>query len=157
MAAVAGVQAQVLVRAASAALLGEGALAAALSVKGSDALVFYRRDEAEWQRRDAEGADRLDRMEALETLLQLPVGLPVSLGSLTGPLRAAVDTLPHGAAALRDGEITRQAVRPLVVDLVVVRSSPGSWKDGLKRAGRWRRSAAVRCWSTWHPVSGRTC
>ncbi|MFI8186707.1 hypothetical protein ACIF70_40430 [Actinacidiphila glaucinigra] len=63
MAAVAGVQAQVLVRAASAALLGEGALAAALSVKGSDALIFYRRDEAEWQRRDAEGAGRLDRME----------------------------------------------------------------------------------------------
>lgn len=137
MAAVAGVQAQVLVRAASAALLGEGALAAALSVKGSDALVFYRRDEAEWQRRDAEDAGRLDRMEALETLLQLPVGLPVPFGSLPGPLRAAVDALPRGAAAFRDSEVTRKAVRPLAVDLVVVRSSPGSWKDGLRRAGRF--------------------
>jgi hypothetical protein len=149
MAAVVGMQAQVLVWAASGALLGEGALAAALSVKGTEDLLFYRRDEAEWQRRDAEGAGRLDRMEALEKLLQLPAGLPVPLGSLPSPLRAAVDALPHGVAAFRDGEVTREAVRPLVVDLVVVRSSPGSWKDGLKWAGPVRAvqpsCAAGRC------------
>jgi hypothetical protein len=126
-----------LVQAASAGLFQEGVLTAPLLLKGSDVWVFYRKDKDEWDRRNRVGAERLDRMDALETLLQLPVGMPVPGASLADSLCRAVDVLPMGAALVEDGQVTRQAVRPLVVDMVVVRSSGRNWRDGLKRAGRF--------------------
>jgi hypothetical protein len=126
-----------LVQAASAVLLQDGVLTAPLQLKGSNAWVFYRYDENERARRHRVGAERLDRMDALEALLQVPVGLPVPLASLAEPLCRAIGALPGGAAVVGDGQVTRNAVRPLAVDLVVVRSSGRNWRDGLKRAGRF--------------------
>jgi hypothetical protein len=120
MAVMATARTRSLVEQASAELLGPGAAAAPLTLKGSDALVFYRRDEQELKRRHAVGAHRLDRIAALTTLLQLPVDEPVPLALLKADPAAGVRRLPYGAAELQGGHVRRRAVRPLTVDLVVV-------------------------------------
>ncbi|MEU3599971.1 hypothetical protein ABZ714_14765 [Streptomyces sp. NPDC006798] len=102
---------------------------------GTEALFFYRMDNAEHERRTTVGAARLDRMHALETLMGLPVDIPVLLSELEPGERRAVRGLPTGAADRERGAVTRRAVRPLRVDLAIVRST--GWKRGLEEAGRF--------------------
>ncbi|MFF8436373.1 hypothetical protein [Streptomyces bacillaris] len=123
------------VRAATAPLLKPDGLAKVMPALGMEALFFYRMDTAEHERRAAVGAARLDRMHALETLMSLPVGLPVPLSALAQRERRAVRVLPAGAAEQEQRSVTRRAVRPLDVDLAVVRAT--GWKRGLEEAGRF--------------------
>lgn len=123
------------VRAATAPLLKSDGLAKVMPALGTEALFFYRMDTAEHERRASVGAARLDRMHPLETLMSLPVGLPVPLSALAQRERRAVRTLPAGAADRDRVTVTRRAVRPLHVDLAVVRAS--GWKRGLEEAGRF--------------------
>src|SRR4051812_38154538 len=116
------------VRAASRALLEPGGQARTVSVFGSEALCFYRLDEAEHARREQVPVARLDHMADLECLLTLPVGIPVPLESLDSAARRAVRLLPTGAADRERTTVTRRAVRPLRVDLAVVRAS--GWHQG---------------------------
>lgn len=125
------------VRAASEACLGNGALAVSLNLLGTDALVFYRPDLAETDRRRQVKAAQLASLEPLETLLTLPVGLPVGMGVLAPQLRSAVERLPWGAADRDQREVTRHAVRPLAIDLAVVRATGPGWRGGLERASRF--------------------
>lgn len=129
------------VRDASAVCLGADAQAVPLHLQGSNALVFYRLDAAEAQRRRSNRAVRLDRLPVLETLLQLPAGVPIALRDLPASVRAGIRALPAGAASVAGPrgrqEVTRRAVRPLAVDLVVVRASGLGWKSGLERASRF--------------------
>lgn len=125
------------VRAASAALLDSTARCISLQLMGSQTLVFYRPDETECARRLKTSAARLDSLGALQTLLELPVGLPVQRATLSPRLQAAVRRLPAGAADLDQRDVVRRAVRPLVVDLVVVRATAAGWRDGLRRASRF--------------------
>jgi hypothetical protein len=74
-------------------------------------------------------------MAALETLLTLPVGIPVPLASLEARQRRAVRALPTGAADRDRTAVTRRAVRPVRVDLAVV--SAAGWSQGLRDAGRF--------------------
>lgn len=108
----------------------EGAM---FSVLGTRALLLYRVDEAERRRRQAVGAERLDSIPALECLLGLPIGLPVPVGSL--PDQTDVRDLPRGAVEWDTDLVTRRAVRPLAVDLAIVRAA--GWRTGLERAGRF--------------------
>ncbi|MFH8387572.1 hypothetical protein ACH4E7_42935 [Kitasatospora sp. NPDC018058] len=105
----------------------------ALSILGTRALVLYRIDEAEHRRREAVGAEQLDSIPVLECLLGLPIGLPVPVDSLPG--QAAVRDLPRGAVEWGEYLVTRRAVRPLAVDLAVVRATDR--RTGLERAGRF--------------------
>ncbi|MCX5246685.1 MULTISPECIES: hypothetical protein [unclassified Streptomyces] len=123
------------VQAASRALLAPGAQARTVSVLGTEALCFYRLDKAEHARREEASAARLDHLADLESLLALPVGIPVLLGALDSAVRRAVRALPTGAAERDRKTVTRHAVRPLQVDLAVVRAS--NWRQGLERAGRF--------------------
>lgn len=123
------------VRAASASLLAPGGQTKVVCVRGTEALCFYTLDPAEQERRQQAGAARLDNMAALETLLTLPVGIPVPLESFDRHQRRAVRALPAGAAERDRSTVTRSAVRPLQVDLAVVRAS--GWRQGLERAGRF--------------------
>jgi hypothetical protein len=129
------------VRHASAVCLHADAKAMPLSLQGTDALVFYQLDEAEVARRRTDRADRLDQLAALETLLQLPAGVPVSLQDLSAPVRAGIRRLPAGAVSVSRRcdrqEVTRRAVRPVTVDLAVVRATGRGWKSGLERASRF--------------------
>jgi hypothetical protein len=106
---------------------------AVFSVLGTRALLLYRVDETEHRRRQAAASEQLDSIPALECLLGLPVGLPVPAGSL--PEEAEVRDLPRGAVEWDADLVTRRAVRPLVVDLAVVRAA--GWRTGLERAGRF--------------------
>ncbi|SDT15120.1 hypothetical protein SAMN05216371_1406 [Streptomyces sp. TLI_053] len=106
---------------------------AVLSLLGTRAMVACRVDEVEHGRRQTACADRLDSIPMLERLLCLPVGIPVPMASLSDP--AVVGGLPQGAVH-RDGDmVTRLAVRPLAVDIAVVRVV--GWRNGLERAGRF--------------------
>ncbi|WP_406356405.1 hypothetical protein [Streptomyces sp. NBC_00658] len=123
------------VRAASCALVEHGGQARTVSVFGSEALCFYRLDEAEHARREEASAACLDRMADLECLLTLPVGIRVPLESLDSAARREVRVLPTGAADRGRTTVTRRAVRPLRMDLAVVRAS--SWRKGLERAAQF--------------------
>ncbi|WP_042401601.1 hypothetical protein [Streptacidiphilus carbonis] len=102
---------------------------------GLDTLLFYRVDEPEHERRTRSSAASLDDRDALDTLLTLPVGLPVQLASLDRYERAAVRALPAGAVTLESRSVVRQAVRPLRLELAVVRAT--GWRSGLDLAGRF--------------------
>lgn len=122
-------------------LLGERAQSAELTLMGSRrTLVSYRRDRAEGERRRRCGAAPLG-IEDLSVLLQLPADIPVPLASLPQPLRNKARTLPHGAATVTDGHICRRAVRPLTVDLVLIRTHHDRWEDGLVRACHFKSFA----------------
>lgn len=123
------------VRAATAPLLEPGGLVKVMPALGTEALFFYRMDTAEHERRTLVGAARLDRLHPLETLMSLPVGLPVPLSALAQRERRAVHALPAGAADRDRVTVTRRAVRPLHVELAVVRAT--GWKRGLEEAGRF--------------------
>ncbi|MFI5756815.1 hypothetical protein [Streptomyces sp. NPDC051569] len=135
MAVVAGSAVGSSVRAASGALVHPDGHAKKLSLLGSDALVFYRFDSTEHTRRQRAGIDALTGIGPLETLLTLPVDLPVPLDSLSAGDRAAVRRLPAGSADRDRYEVTRHAVRPLHVDLaVVIAEQP---RRGLEAATRF--------------------
>lgn len=123
------------VRSASTSLLLQGAEASAVRLRRADCLVFHRLDRTEHARRQAAGAGWLDEFRPLEMLMNLPVGMPVPRASLGARLRPEVRVLPHGAAVRDRHSVTRLAVRPLRVDLVVVRA-PG-WRSGMDLASQF--------------------
>ena len=123
------------VREASHALLPPDSSAHTVRMWGSDTLLFRRIDACEHDRRRRTGAARLDRIAHLETLMALPAGVPVPLRSLDSRLRNAVRALPDGAVELDGRCVTRLAVRPMCLELAVVRA--GGWRSGLEAAGRF--------------------
>ncbi|MEU3544859.1 hypothetical protein [Streptomyces paromomycinus] len=137
MVALASQTAGAAVRSAAAELLPADARSVSLKLWGLSALVFYRWDEAECARRRAVGAAPLDRLAVLETLLGLPPGQQVPLAALSEAQRAAVRALPRGVCDLDRRYVVRRAVRPLTVDLAVVRCTGSGWRRGLARAGRF--------------------
>ncbi|WP_141202771.1 hypothetical protein [Streptomyces griseorubiginosus] len=131
-------RAQASVQHASAPLVGPGAQLAEVTIEGSrNAFVFYRRDRIECERRRDHGAAELG-ISALTALLDLPVDLPVPLTSLPAPLRKQIAALPRGAVTLTGDYVCRRAVRPLTVDLVIVRARSTHWEQGLARASRFK-------------------
>jgi hypothetical protein len=123
------------VRTASSGLLGPAVRAEAISILGVDALCFYHLDKSEHLRRGRTHAATLSHMADLETLLALPLGVPVPLASLTASVRRGVSLLPAGAVERDRKTVTRRAVPPLRVELAVVRAS--NWRRGLELAGRF--------------------
>ncbi|REK89460.1 hypothetical protein DY245_15570 [Streptomyces inhibens] len=125
------------VRSAASVVLPHDAHSVSLSVKGVQTLLFYRLDQQEHARRRNGQAAFLAQIGALETLLQLPVNEPVELDAMGRAQRAAVDRLPVGAVDTREGSVIRRAVRPLTVDLAVVRARSAAWRHGLAQAGQF--------------------
>ncbi len=122
-------------RAASPAARRGGARFTIVSAMGAEALVCYRLDEAETERRRRAGAGAIISADVLELLLGLPVGMPVPVTSLTRREEGALKVAPPGAVSIRDGQVTRRAVAPLTVELAVVAGR--SWRHGLEKAGRF--------------------
>lgn len=123
------------VKTVSAQLVEQGGKTTFAQVMGVEALFFYRLDSAEDERRREVRAGRLDLRHPLETLLSLPVGVPVPLTSLDQHEKLALRSLPAGSADRDRRTVTRRAVRPLQVDLAVVPAS--GWRQGMERAGRF--------------------
>ncbi|MFI7089617.1 hypothetical protein ACIBUR_39285 [Streptomyces anulatus] len=123
------------VRAASGALVPAGGHAETLFLLGSEVLVFYRFDATEYARRQGAGMTALTGMQMLETLLALPVDVPVLLDSFSAEDRAALRRLPAGSVDRDRREIARRAVRPLHVDLAVLTGQQP--RQALEAAGRF--------------------
>jgi len=123
------------VREASGAVLPAGCKMSNFRIWGADTFLFHRVDAQEDARRSRTGAGGLDRIRHLETLMALPMGLPVPLLSLDRRMRTAIRSLPAGAVELDRTTVTRWAVRPMRIELAVVRA-PG-WRRGLELAGQF--------------------
>jgi hypothetical protein len=125
----------VAVRSVLSGILPPNCNAARIRLHGADALVFHRLDHAEHNRRTDALAGWLDDSRPLETLMNLPAGFPVQRASLEPALRPEIRRLPKGAAVVDSLSVTRLAVRPLRVDLIVVRAR--GWKSGLNGASQF--------------------
>ncbi|MFI6004956.1 hypothetical protein ACIA98_31890 [Streptomyces sp. NPDC051366] len=102
---------------------------------GTEAVVAYRYDERERERRAADGMPPLTRPDVLNLLMALPLGEPVSASSLSERERRVLKSLPKGAAVRRDGSITRRAAHPVHIDMAFV---PGrSWESAMEKAERF--------------------
>lgn len=134
----AAIRRRALIEQACIPLVGEGTRTTEITLEGSRAtLVFYRRDPVECERRRSQAAGPL-RIDHLTALLQLPTDVPVPLNTLPEPLQRRIQSLPHGAVDFSDDHVCRRAVRPLAVDLVVVRAPRARWDAGLARASRFK-------------------
>ena len=102
---------------------------------GTEVLCFYQVDDAEHQRRQSVGLKAVTGLAMLETLMGLPVDLPVSWRLLGQGEYAKVRALPVGTVERDGAMVIRRAVRPVRVDLAVVTAR--SWRRGLERAGRF--------------------
>lgn len=122
-------------RAVSATAPGGEVNCAIMPVLGAEALICYRVDTGEAERRRRAGAETITSADVLELLLDLPLGVPVPVTSLSHREGAALKRAPAGAVCVRDGEVTRHAVAPVAVDLALI--TGGSWRHGLKIAGRF--------------------
>lgn len=115
--------------------LPPGAQTKFISIMGTSALVRYRFDGLEAARRKASGLGGISSPDVLNLLLDLPLGMPVPVKSLTRWERLALRAAPLGAVSITKGEVTREAVPPVAVDLAIVPAR--TWRAGLQAAGRF--------------------
>lgn len=109
--------------AASGGKLWPGSRVSEVALWGVRAGLVYRVDEIEHARRVQAGAEPLNELWLLDTLLKLPVGRPVPLSAVEGrDRRRLARGWPRGAVKGRGDVVERAAVLPLWVDLAVVRS-----------------------------------
>ena len=93
-------------------------------------------NNAEWWRRERVGPHALTRLEVLDGLLGLPLGLPVPLQALTTHERQIVSRLPDGVAEQRRDVVIRRA-EPVVecfFAIVFARTWSAGLADALKFA-----------------------
>jgi len=110
-------------------------LAKFVSVMGVGALVRYRLNEQEVARRKTSRLKAISSPDVLNLLLDLPLGLPVPVKSLARWERLALRAAPTGAFSIEKGQVTREAVAPIAVDLAIVPAR--TWRAGLHAAGRF--------------------
>jgi len=108
---------------------------AVVPVLGTRAVLRFRLDLVEDDRRRRAHSGAIRSPEVLDLLLGLPVGVPVPIGSLTPSERSALRVAPPGVVTVDAACVTRQAVYPLAVDLAVVASR--GWRTGLEVVGRF--------------------
>jgi len=123
------------VHTAVADLLPAGCKMAPLRLCAADCLVFHRLDHVEHERRVTAGAGWLDDFRPLEMLMNLPVSERIPRASLGVELRPEIRRLPKGCADIDPQSVTRLAVRPLRVDLIVARAK--TFRVGLHAASQF--------------------
>ncbi|GLZ79469.1 hypothetical protein Afil01_42760 [Actinorhabdospora filicis] len=126
------------------ALVPDDSVRSRIEILGTSATVWHHVDAAEDRRREAVGLGAIVEASQLDTLLSLPVGMPVPLAALTASERRRVARLPAGATVRTQADVVRAAVTPVRVDLVLVHAR--SWRTGLERVGRFAPfTARVMC------------
>lgn len=73
--------------------------------------------------------------DLLDTLMDLPAGLPVPAAGLSQPARRRVCRAPAGVARVSGGQVTRDLV-PAVTPLLAIVTTR-DWASGLARASRF--------------------
>lgn len=143
------------------AVVAGGSLPAGSSVvevraRGVRVVLSVRLNTAEVARRERDGVAPVLDGAVLDGLMQLPADLPVAASSLSPRERLLLRHCPTDAVERSDGQLVRRLVRPLEVDLAVVRSQrsmrgrwcgrAGSARTRGRRCG-WMVLRAVRsCW-----------
>lgn len=105
------------------------------TVRPAAALLFVTLNTDEHQRRQKARAKPLTNRNALSLLMALPHGARIPLDSLTEREQELLRFVPHGAATVDFGHITRLAVKPLTVHLAVV--PPQAPRRGINRASQY--------------------
>jgi hypothetical protein len=89
-------------------------------------------NNAERQRRERVELGALTRLDVLDGLLGLPLGLPVPLEALTPHERQLVSHLPDGVVEHRDGRVIRRAEPVVECFFAIVFAQ--TWSAGLEAA-----------------------
>jgi hypothetical protein len=92
-------------------------------------------DPIEHERRQVEGLGGITSYQQLDTLMGLPVGESVPIGSIAWGERPALRKLPRGAVHLTRTHVTRLAVRPCRVHRAVLAGT--TTRRNLDRASRF--------------------
>ncbi|MCY0933979.1 hypothetical protein [Streptomyces sp. H34-S4] len=102
---------------------------------GTEAVVAYRYDVRERERRAAGGMPPLTRPDVLNLLMALPLDAPVPASSLSERERRVLRVSPKGAVVRGNGLVTRRASQPVHIDMAFV---PGrSWESAMEKAERF--------------------
>ncbi|WP_157631893.1 hypothetical protein [Catelliglobosispora koreensis] len=125
-------------------LVPDEATFAKFHLLGTQVVLAYRIDAEEMRRRCGVGCSSIQSSDQLETLMSLPIGMPVPVHVLMPREQRRIDRLCKGAVSRIGGDVVREAVRPLRVDLAVVPAK--SWRTGLELAGRFAPFAARIMW-----------
>jgi len=99
------------------------------------AWIAFRCDQPEAARRAACSLGPVLAWDLLDTLMELPAGLPVPASALTQPARRRVCRAPAGVARVSDGQMIRDLV-PAVTPLLAIITAR-DWASGLARASRF--------------------
>jgi hypothetical protein len=124
---------------------------AMMSVLDTEALICFKLDDGEHERRLHAEAGILSSPDVLELLLSLPIAMPVPVASLTARERDALISVPRGAVSVQNGHVTRHAVAPVTVTLALVVAQ--TWQRGLEVAGRFTPFCARAMVLHRHPRS----
>ena len=104
-------------------------------VLDTSAWIAFRCDRSEAGRRAACGLGPVLAWDLLDTLMDLPIGLPVPAAALTRAARRRVCRAPAGIARLSGGQIIRD-LAPVVTPLLAIITAR-DWAGALARASRF--------------------
>ncbi|MGD0561175.1 MAG: hypothetical protein ABSA93_40155 [Streptosporangiaceae bacterium] len=108
---------------------------ARVRAEGVRGILAYQVDAAEHDRRRKAGLGAVTRLEWLDTLMAMPVGLPVPLQSMTITEQKTMQRLPPGCLDYRQSGVIRRLARPIGMYLVIV--DDADWRRGLVRSGAY--------------------
>ncbi|MGW5454717.1 hypothetical protein [Nocardia sp. NPDC003979] len=97
--------------------------------------IAYLPDVQEIERRRRLRLGAVTRLDLLDVVMNLPVGLPISVGDLTSRERRIIGQAPAGVVEVEGGYYVRRARAPISARLAVVASR--TWQEGLRSAGRF--------------------
>lgn len=104
-------------------------------ILGTSAWIAFRCNLPEMARRSACGLGEVLAWDLLDTLMELPAGLPVPATALSRPARRRVHAAPAGVLRVTGGQVIRDLVPPVTPLLAIITSR--DWTGGLARASRF--------------------
>jgi hypothetical protein len=108
---------------------------AGVRAEGVLGILAYQIDAVEHDRRRRAGLGAVTRLGWLDTLMAMPLGMPVPLQSLTADEQDRARKLPRGCVDQNDEGLIRRLVRPINMYLVIVEDT--DWRRGLIRSGAY--------------------
>ncbi len=101
----------------------------------TSAWIAFRYDRSEAARRAGCGLGAVLAWDLLDTLMDLPAGLPVPAAALARPARRRVSGAPAGVVRISGGQVIRDLV-PAVTPLLAIITAR-EWAGSLARASRF--------------------
>jgi hypothetical protein len=102
---------------------------------GTSVWIAFRSNLPEMARRSACGLGQVPGWDLLDTLMELPAGLPVPATALSRPALRLVRAAPAGVLRIAGDQVIRDLVPPVTPLLAIITSR--DWSGGLARASRF--------------------